>query len=113
MRGGTFVNEDVFLDSPGPERVIDGRGLVLAPAFCDLHVHLREPGFAHKETIKTGTRAAARGGFTTVCAMPNLSPAPDSAEHVRAQLDIIDRDACVEVLPVYEHHRGALGRPGH
>ena len=48
LRGGTFVNEDVFLDSPGPERVIDGRGLVLAPAFCDLHVHLREPGFAHK-----------------------------------------------------------------
>ncbi len=109
LRGGTFVSEDVFLDSPGPERVIDGRGLVLAPAFCDLHVHLREPGFAHKETIKTGTRAAARGGFTTVCAMPNLSPAPDSAEHVRAQLDIIDRDACVEVLPYMSITEGRSG----
>ncbi len=110
LRGGTFVSEDVLMDSPGPERTIDGRGLVLAPAFCDLHVHLRQPGFEQKETIKTGTRAAARGGFTTVCAMPNLSPVPDSAEHVRVQLDIVDRDACVEVLPYMSITEGRSGK---
>lgn len=109
LRGSAFVWEDVLIEGPGPERVVDGRGLTLAPAFCDLHVHLREPGFAQKETIKTGTQAAARGGFTTVCAMPNLNPAPDSAEHVRAQLDIIDRDACVEVLPYMSITEGRSG----
>ena len=65
----------------------------------DVHVHLREPGFFYKETIASGTKAAARGGYTTVCAMPNLNPAPDSVEHLREQLDIIERDAEVWVLP--------------
>ena len=69
------------------------------PGFCDVHVHLREPGFSYKETIRSGTAAAARGGFTAVCAMPNLDPVPDSAAHLREQTGIIARDACVAVYP--------------
>lgn len=69
------------------------------PAFCDVHVHLREPGFSYKETIKTGTKASARGGYTDVCSMPNLNPVPDSKEALRRQLEIIDRDAVIRVHP--------------
>ena len=69
------------------------------PGFCDVHVHLREPGFSYKETIRTGTLAAARGGYTTVCAMPNLNPVPDRVETLGQELDIIRRDAVVQVLP--------------
>ena len=69
------------------------------PGFCDVHVHLREPGFSYKETIFSGTRAAARGGYTAVCTMPNLNPVPDSVEHLKEQLDIIERDACISVYP--------------
>ena len=65
----------------------------------DVHVHLREPGYGYKERIATGTMAAARGGYTTVCSMPNLNPVPDSVENLKAQQDIIDRDAKIEVLP--------------
>ena len=70
-----------------------GPEYVLMPGLCDVHVHLREPGFSRKETIRTGTLAAARGGFTTVCAMPNLDPVPDSPETLAPQLDLIRRDA--------------------
>ncbi len=69
------------------------------PGFCDVHVHFREPGFSYKETIKSGSMAAARGGFTAVCTMPNLKPVPDSAESLRLQTDIIKRDACIRVYP--------------
>ena len=69
------------------------------PGFCDVHVHLREPGFSYKETIRTGTLAAARGGYTDVCAMPNLSPVPDSPSHLAEQMAIIERDAAVRVHP--------------
>ena len=69
------------------------------PGFVDVHVHLREPGFSYKETIKTGTLAAARSGYTTVCTMPNLNPVPDSVEHLNEQLDIIEKDASVNVMP--------------
>ena len=69
----------------------DGK-YVIFPGLCDVHVHLREPGFSYKETIKTGTMAAARGGYSTVCSMPNLNPVPDSAENLQKQLDIIERD---------------------
>ena len=72
---------------------------VILPGFCDVHVHLREPGFSYKETIKSGTEASARGGFTAVLSMPNLKPAPDSVEHLREQLDIIERDAVIKVIP--------------
>ncbi|MBR2381253.1 MAG: dihydroorotase [Clostridia bacterium] len=77
--------------------VIDN--IAIFPGFCDVHVHLREPGFSYKETIKSGTLAAARGGYTAVCSMPNLNPVPDSKEHLEAQLEIIRRDACISVHP--------------
>ena len=77
--------------------VIDN--ITIFPGFCDVHVHLREPGFSYKETIKSGTLAAARGGYTAVCSMPNLDPVPDSKEHLKVQLDIIQRDACIPVYP--------------
>lgn len=69
------------------------------PGFCDVHVHLREPGFSYKETIKTGTMAAKCGGYTDVCSMPNLNPVPDSKEHILEQIEIINRDACIRVHP--------------
>ncbi len=69
------------------------------PGFCDVHVHFREPGFSYKETIKSGSAAAARGGYTAVCTMPNLKPVPDSAENLKIQTDIIKNDACIHVYP--------------
>ena len=69
------------------------------PGFCDVHVHFREPGFSYKETIATGSLAAARGGYTAVCTMPNLNPVPDSPAHLREQTDIIARDAVIDVYP--------------
>lgn len=80
-------------------REIDACGATVLPGLVDVHVHLREPGYSYKETIAAGTKAAAHGGFTTVCTMPNLNPAPDSPEHLQRQLSIIERDACIEVLP--------------
>ncbi len=81
----------------------------LLPGFCDVHVHLREPGFSYKETIGSGTRAAARGGFTSVCTMPNLDPVPDSLEHLQLQETLIDRDACI---PVYPYGAITVGEKG-
>ncbi len=69
------------------------------PGFCDVHVHFREPGFYYKETIKSGSMAAAAGGYTAVCTMPNLNPVPDSREHLNAQLSIIESDAVINVYP--------------
>ena len=74
-------------------------GCVLFPGFCDVHVHFREPGFSYKETISTGSAAAARGGYTTVCTMPNLDPVPDSLGNLKMQLDIIDRDSLINIYP--------------
>lgn len=84
------------------------RGVQL-PAFCDVHVHFREPGFSYKETIKTGCLAAAHGGYSAVCAMPNLNPVPDTPENLEKELEIIRRDACINVYPygaVTEGQRG-------
>ena len=81
------------------DRVVDLGGRHVVPGLVDVHVHLREPGFSQKETIATGTAAAARGGYTTVCSMPNLNPAPDTPQTLRAQTDIIRRDAVVRVVP--------------
>ena len=75
------------------------RDCVVLPGLSDVHVHLREPGFSYKETIRTGTMAAARGGFTSICAMPNLKPVPDCMENLQVELDMIRRDALVHVYP--------------
>lgn len=69
------------------------------PGFCDVHVHFREPGFSYKETVKSGSLAAAHGGYTSVCTMPNLDPVPDSAEHLKIQTDIIRSDSVISVYP--------------
>ena len=71
----------------------------IIPGFCDVHVHFREPGFSYKETIATGSRAAAHGGYTAVCTMPNLKPVSDSIEHLNEQLRMIEDDACIHVYP--------------
>lgn len=78
---------------------LDSSEYFIFPGFCDVHVHFREPGFSYKETIATGSMAAARGGYTAVCTMPNLDPVPDSCEHLKVQQDIIDSDACIGVYP--------------
>ncbi|MDO4380030.1 MAG: dihydroorotase [Clostridia bacterium] len=80
------------------------------PGFADVHVHLREPGFSYKETVLDGSRAAAHGGFTAVCAMPNLNPAPDCLENLQKELEIIERDACVSVLPYGTITKGEDGK---
>lgn len=107
---GAFHKRDVLISqgrivsvspslSRGGVSVVALEDLFLVPGFVDVHVHLREPGFSHKETIASGTAAAAAGGYTAVCAMPNLSPVPDTAQHLQSQLDLIHRDACIHVTP--------------
>lgn len=81
------------------DNLIDCTGMVIVPGFTDVHVHFREPGFFYKETIATGSAAAAAGGYTCVCPMPNLKPAPSDMESLQTQLDIIEKDACVKVIP--------------
>ena len=77
----------------------DDNGYAVFPGFCDVHVHFREPGFSYKETVASGCAAAAAGGYTAVCTMPNLNPVPDSREHLEAELAVIGRDATINVLP--------------
>ena len=80
------------------------------PGFCDVHVHFREPGFSYKETIKSGSMAAAKGGYTAVCTMPNLNPVPDTKEHLKQQTDIIKKDALISVYPYGAITIGQLGQ---
>lgn len=87
-----------FLADGGLSPVISKK-YIIVPGLCDVHVHFREPGFSYKETIASGSAAAAHGGYTTVCTMPNLDPVPDSAEHLQVQLDAIERGAAIKVLP--------------
>ena len=106
-----FVKKDILIDdgiiaeisdSLAPECadiIYNFKDYYVFPGFTDVHVHLREPGFSYKETIKTGTMASARGGYTSVCSMPNLNPVPDSVEHLQEQLDIIEKDAVINVHP--------------
>lgn len=89
--------------------IIDATGKYVMPGFLDLHVHLREPGFEYKETIKTGTEAAAKGGFTAVCPMPNTKPATDSPEMIRKVLEIAERDSKIRVYPVGAITKGQMG----
>ena len=87
-----------FLADGGLSPVISKK-YIIVPGLCDVHVHFREPGFSYKETIASGSAAAAHGGYTAVCTMPNLDPVPDSAEHLQIQLDAIKRGAAIKVLP--------------
>ena len=102
-KGGVFVREKLTsFDIPAdtsPVCVSDIKNTVILPAFCDVHVHFREPGFSYKESIKTGSLAAAHGGYTDVCTMPNLDPVPDCRAALEKQLEIIERDAAVRVHP--------------
>lgn len=87
---GVSLSAFPFLNSPR---------YVVFPGFCDVHVHFREPGFSYKETIRSGSLASARGGYTAVATMPNLNPVPDSAEHLEAQLRLIRDTACIHIYP--------------
>ena len=101
-RDGAFSVQDVSVDLSSCDAgvpVIPADHCFLFPGFVDVHVHLREPGFLYKETIATGTAACARGGYSDVCAMPNLNPVPDSPEHLAPQLDAIRKDARIRVWP--------------
>ena len=91
-----------------PKQTLSARGAIVAPGLIDLHVHLREPGQPHKETIATGTAAAAAGGFTSVCAMPNTVPVNDSAEITRWML-APQRGALVNVFPIAAATMGSAG----
>lgn len=85
--------------SSNADKVYDCRNLAVFPGFADVHVHLREPGFSYKETIETGSKASARGGYTAVCTMPNLNPVPDCAAHLEMQLELIRNNAVIHVYP--------------
>jgi dihydroorotase len=96
---GRIVSVDKGAAAPAGAAIVDAKNLYLLPGFADIHVHLREPGFSYKETIATGTAAAAKGGFTLVCAMPNVKPAPDCLSALKVEQDIIDSSALIKVLP--------------
>lgn len=121
--GGELKKSDVLIENSkihslgisipedGADRVFDFKDkYFLFPGFVDVHVHLREPGFSYKETIKTGSAAAARAGYTAICPMPNLDPPPDCPENLQKELDIIERDAVTDVLPFASITKGRLGR---
>ena len=118
--GGDLIDSDIYIENdkivkigkglPENGQVIDASGKIVSHGFIDLHVHLREPGFSHKETVKTGTLAAAKGGYTTICSMPNLNPVPDSVENIKEQLDIIAKDGVIKVLPYASISIGERGR---
>lgn len=99
----------VSVPSQAPAVIRLNRHQLIVPGFVDVHVHLREPGFSYKETVASGTRAAAAGGYTAVCAMPNLKPVPDNLEHLAFQLEAIRRDALVRVSPYGAITQGERG----
>ena len=104
VKGDLFVERGkVFLSgghvSSDTDEVIDAENMLIVPGFADIHVHLREPGFFYKESIASGTESGVRGGYTLLCAMPNLNPVPDNAEHLAVERKIIDASARCEVLP--------------
>lgn len=112
--GGAFAKKSIVAEagssvSIGGSVSRDGSDIFAFPGFVDVHVHLRQPGFCYKETILSGSRAAAAGGYTAVCAMPNLDPVPDCMSSLRLQLEAIERDAAVRVLPYGSITRGEKG----
>lgn len=102
------IEENLHVSSP--DLVINGENCIVSPGFCDLHVHLREPGFTEKETIATGTQAGAAGGFTTLCSMPNLNPVPDDLQHLNVQLKAIESGAKIQVIPYGSISVGSQGQ---
>ena len=114
VRSNVFVSDGIISDI-SDSVPIDGsvvyncKDCYIFPGFIDVHVHLREPGFFYKETIASGTRAAAAGGFTSVCSMPNLNPVPDCYENLKVQTDIIEKSAEVNVYPYASITKGELG----
>lgn len=98
------------ISSNGADFIFNAQDKYLIPGFVDVHVHLREPGFSYKETIKSGTMAAASAGYTAVCPMPNINPVPDSAENIKVQTDIIEKDAVIKVYPFASITKGRKGR---
>ena len=111
IKDGIIDCLSISISNDNIDRTFDAMGkYFLIPGFVDVHVHLREPGFSYKETIKTGTLAGARAGYNVLCTMPNLNPAPDCIENLKAQTDIIDRDAVIDVLPFGTITKGRMGR---
>lgn len=113
-QGGEFKTKDFTVNTDQPSltqggAISDFSKVHIFPGFCDVHVHLREPGFSYKETILSGTKACAKGGYTAVCSMPNLNPVPDSVENIKAQLDIIEKDAVINVYPYASITKGQKG----
>ena len=96
-----FSNDRIVSSGAMAEVLVpfDSPKYAVFPGFCDVHVHFREPGFSYKETIETGSRASAHGGYTAVCTMPNLNPVPDSVENLNIQLRMIEENACIHVYP--------------
>ena len=116
MKGDLLVENGLIADmAPSIDKIDDAtevinvEGCVVTYGLADVHVHLREPGFSAKETIESGTLAAAHGGYTTVCAMPNLSPAPDAVQTIAVEQQMIDEQAVVEVLPFATITKGRRG----
>lgn len=97
------------ISTNGVDRVFNAQDKYLIPGFVDVHVHLREPGFSYKETIKTGSMAAATAGYTAICPMPNVNPVPDSIENFKVQTDIIEKEAAINVYPFASITKGRLG----
>ncbi len=109
IQDGRIREVSSSVSSHGFDAVVEAQNKYLVPGFADVHVHLREPGFSYKETVRTGTLAGARGGCTALCAMPNLSPPPDTPEHLEEELALIRRDAAVKVYPYGTITRGQKG----
>ena len=105
---GTALSVFMGKEFPVDAKVIDN--IAVFPGFCDVHVHFREPGFSYKETMRTGSLAAAHGGYTAVMTMPNLKPTPDSPENLKVQLDAIAKDACISVYPYGTITVGEMGK---
>lgn len=110
IEDGHVAEVDTCIEVKDSYEVIDAKGKYIMPGFVDLHEHFREPGYTYKETVKTGSMAAARGGFTSVFCMPNTKPVIDSKDSYDALVDIIKNDACINVFPVGAITKGQMGK---